>query len=74
MADYYTELSVEIFQNDVDFPLDDLYAILTAMDENDFNKLPEVYKKSFPENFDDDDYFEGMLGIKVINNPDSLWL
>lgn len=31
MADYYTELSVEIFQNDVDFPLDDLYAVLTAM-------------------------------------------
>lgn len=74
MADYYTELSVEIFQKDVDFPLDDLYAILTAMDENDFNKLPEVYKNTFPENFDDDDYFEGMLGIKVINNPDSLWL
>ena len=68
MADYYTELSVKIFQKDVDFPLDDLYAILIAMDENDFNKLPEVYKNTFPKNFDDDDYFEGMLGVKVINN------
>lgn len=49
MADYYTELSVEIFQKDVDFPLDDLYAVLTAMDENDFNRLPEVYKKPSPK-------------------------
>lgn len=73
MADYYTELSVKIFQKDVDFPLDDLYAILTAMDENDFNKLPEVYKNTFPKNFDDDDYFEGMLGVKVINNLNFLW-
>ena len=45
MADYYTELSVEIFQKDVDFPLDDIYAVLTAMDESLQKNLPRKLRR-----------------------------
>lgn len=73
MADYYTEMSVEIQQEDVDFPLDDLFKVLTAIDSDDYEALPPEYKNKFPKDFDDIEYMEGALGIRFINEDGSLW-
>lgn len=76
MADYYTELSVEIMQNDVDFPLDDVFHIMEALEEGDHASLPEAYRGLFEEDTEenpDDDYMEETLDIKYVLNKDSLW-
>lgn len=72
MADYYTELSVEIMQNDVDFPLDDVFHIMEALNAGDHASLPEAYRGLFEED-PDDDYMEETLDIKYVLNKDSLW-
>lgn len=72
MADYYTELSVEIMQNDVDFPLDDVFHIMEALDGGNHASLPEAYRGLFEED-SDADYMEETLDINYVLNKDSLW-
>lgn len=73
MADYYTELSVEIMQNEVDFPLDDVFAIMKAVDERESSHMPEAYRSLFPVNPDIDDFEDEGLDVNYILNKDSLW-
>lgn len=72
MADYYTELSVEIMQNDVDFPLDDVFHIMEALDGGNHASLPEAYRGLFEED-SDADYMEETLDINYVLNKDYLW-